>query len=80
MCVEKNIQCALTIKHFSYLRELSSSKIETKRNAITLVVISFVTVYSTSRKTSKVSEMSIQELNEFLFGIKEITLPFVETV
>ena len=80
MCVEKNIQCALTIKYFSYFRELSSSKIETKRNAITLVVISFVTVYSTSRKTSKVSEISIQELNEFLFGIKEITLPFVETV
>ena len=51
-----------------------------KQNVITLIVISFVTVYSTSQKKSKISKICIQELNKFFFGTKEITFLPVETV
>ena len=40
---------------------------EIKQNVVSLNVNSFATAYSTSQKTSKISEMCIQEFNKFFF-------------
>ena len=57
--LQKNIQCVFTIKHFLLFERTVFIKSEIKLNLITLIVTSFVTVYSIVRNQAKYQKYAL---------------------